>query len=143
MLSKDFRVFVDLEGHQHQYGIFPEELTESSLRPDIIFWNDMEFKVILAELTCPMEHNLEAAFVRKSLRYASLKKDLEDKGFEVSVLPFEVSARGICASTVSELLREIDFGRKKSAALKFRLSKIALSSSKTIFFKRNNRYWSS
>jgi len=103
----------------------------------------MENKVILAELTCPMEHNLEAAFVRKSLRYASLKKDLEDKGFEVSVLPFEVSARGICASTVSELLREIDFGRKKSAALKFRLSRIALSSSKTIFFKRNNRYWSS
>jgi hypothetical protein len=47
----------------------------------------MEYKVILAELTCPMEHNLEAAFVRKSLRYASLKKDLEDKGFEVSVLP--------------------------------------------------------
>jgi hypothetical protein len=104
-------------------GSFIEELTEYSLRPDIIFWNDMENKVIWAELTCPMEHNLEAAFVRKSLRYASLKKDLEEKGFKV----FEVSARGICASTVSELLREIDFGRKKSAALKFECQRLLLA----------------
>jgi hypothetical protein len=55
MISREFRVFVDLEGHQYHYGTFPEDLVESSLRPDIISWNDTENKVILAELTCPME----------------------------------------------------------------------------------------
>ena len=64
-------------------------------------------------------------------------------GFSVLISPFEVSARGICAVTVSELLREIGYGKKKSAQLKYRLSKIALSSSHAIFLKRNNRYWMS
>ena len=143
MISREFRVFVDLEGHQYHYGTFPEDLVESSLRPDIILWNDTENKVILAELTCPMEHNMEAAFIRKLLKYDSLKKELEHKGFDVSFFPFEVTARGICAVTVSEFLMNINinYGRKKSAELKYRLSKMALSSSHTIFLKRNNRYW--
>jgi len=141
VISQEFRVFVDLEGHQYQYAEFPEELVESSLRPDIILWNDTENKVILAELTCPMEHNMEAAFIRKLCKYDSLKKELEHKGFDVSFFPFEVTARGICAVTVSEFLMNINYGRKKSAELKYRLSKMALSSSHTIFLKRNNRYW--
>ncbi len=73
--------------------------------------------VILAELTCPMERNLEAAFVRKKLKYASLQKELEYYGLKVSISSFEVSARGICAVTVSELLRDIAYGKKKSVHL--------------------------
>jgi hypothetical protein len=37
MISREFRVFVDLEGHQYHYGTFPEDLVESSLRPDILY----------------------------------------------------------------------------------------------------------
>jgi hypothetical protein len=84
---------------------------------------------------------MEAAFIRKLCKYDSLKKELEHKGFDVSFFPFEVTARGICAVTVSEFLTDINYGRKKSAELRYRLSKIALSSSHTIFLKRNNRYW--
>jgi hypothetical protein len=36
------------------------------------------------------------------------------KGFDVYFLPFEVTARGICAVTVSEFLTDIIYGRKKS-----------------------------
>ncbi len=50
-------------------------------------------------------------------------------GLVYLISPFEVSARGICA--VSELLREIGYGKKKSALLKY--PKIALSSSHAIF----------
>jgi hypothetical protein len=142
MIANGFKVFVDLEGHQYHYRSFPIDIVDTSLRPDVIFWNMTERSVILAELTCPMEHNLEAAFVRKMLKYTSLQEELKEYGFTVSISPFEVSARGICASTVSELLTSIHFGKKKSAQLKFRLSKESLRSSHMIFLKRNNRYWS-
>jgi hypothetical protein len=122
------------------YGEFPEELIESSVRPDIILWNDTDNKVILAELTCPMEHNMEAAFTRKLFKCNSLKNQLEQKRFDVSLFPFEVTARGICEVTVSKFLTDPDYGTEKSAAFKYRLSKTALSSSETIFLKRNNQW---
>jgi hypothetical protein len=121
LIENGFKIFVDLEGHPFHYRDFPFNVMETSLRPDIVLWNPKTRSVILAELTCPMEHNLEAAFVRKKLKYTSLQKELEHYGLNVSVSPFEVSARGICAGTVSELLTEIKYGKKKSA---HRLSKI-------------------
>ncbi len=66
MIANGFKIFVDLEGHAYHYQNFPIDIVDTSLRPDVIFWNVKERSVILAELTCPMEHNLEAAFVRKS-----------------------------------------------------------------------------
>ncbi len=60
-----------------------------------------------------MEHNLEAAFVRKMLKYTSLQEELKEYGFTVSISPFEVSARGICASTVSEIIDEHKFWKEK------------------------------
>ena len=38
--------------------------------------------------------NFEAAHLRKKQRYAGLKSDLEEKGFTVYNLPFEVGSRG-------------------------------------------------
>jgi hypothetical protein len=143
LVEQGFKVFIDLEGHPNHYRNFPIDIVETSMRPDVILWNVKKRSVILAELTCPMEHNLEAAFIRKKLKYTTLQKELEEYGLSVLISPFEVSARGICAVTVSELLREIGYGKKKSAQLKYRLSKIALSSSQAIFLKRNNRYWMS
>jgi hypothetical protein len=52
----------------------------------------------------------------KRLLGSLAKKALDEilKGFDVYFLPFEVTARGICAVTVSEFLTDIIYGRKKS-----------------------------
>ena len=78
LVEQGFKVFIDLEGHPNHYRNFPIDIVETSMRPDVILWNVKKRSVILAELTCPMEHNLEAAFIRKKLKYTTLKKELQE-----------------------------------------------------------------
>ena len=48
----------------------------------------------LLELTCSLERNLHKANTYKSEKYDGINGDLEDKGWKVFLVPFEVSSRG-------------------------------------------------
>ena len=62
--------------------------------PDLVLVNRGEKKIIIMELTSPLEANIEAAYTRKATKYTPLKIDLEERGYSVQLVPFEIGSRG-------------------------------------------------
>ena len=59
---------------------------------DLVLLNRSEKTICLLELTCSFERNSQAGNLRKSLKYTTLKTDLEENGYECFLVPFEVGA---------------------------------------------------
>ena len=51
-------------------------------------------KIILLELTCSFESNIDSANARKNRKYQDLKEDLEARSYNVTLMPFEIGSRG-------------------------------------------------
>ena len=51
-------------------------------------------KISILELTCCFETNVEAAHSRKTNKYTFMKNDLEELGYKVDLVPFEIGSRG-------------------------------------------------
>ena len=66
----------------------------TELRPDITFFSNKLKRVILIELTCPCEENMEAWHNAKVNKYMPLKSVMENNGWNVDLLAVEVGARG-------------------------------------------------
>ena len=90
------------------------------------------------------ETNIESAHIRKSVRYHDLKKDIENEGFEVDLIPFEVGSRGQVTTRNRAAITNIFLihGLKKSAVKTIKeISKIALLSSFTLYQAHHQRTW--
>ena len=125
-------------------GTIPPDILVTQSRPDLGLLNRREQIICLLELTCSFEKNSEAAFLRKSLRYATLKNDLEDSGFKCLLVPFEVGSRGhIRRATKSNILNT--FLTMKIPAKPFHciknMAKLSLLSSYTIFHAYTQPTW--
>ena len=46
------------------------------------------------ELTCSFENSIDSANLRKSTIYLVLKTDIEEAGWNTSLVPFEIGPRG-------------------------------------------------
>ena len=66
-LSSDTRLSVDI-GDQFQ---IPEHILVTDLRPDLMWWNDNEQAIVIAELTVCFE-SFELAVSRKTIKYLDL-----------------------------------------------------------------------
>jgi hypothetical protein len=90
-------VFSDLPGCSINGATIPQDILVVSgqgSKPDLVLLNRKEKKITVLELTSPLEHNIENAYRRKLEKYTPLKTDLEEKGFNVSLVPFEIGSRG-------------------------------------------------
>ena len=100
----NLEVFSDISGFDINGGTIPPDVLVTQARPDLVLLNRHEKSICLLELTCSFERNSEAANIRKSLRYTSLKSDLEERGYKCFLVPFEVGSRGyIFKSTKSNI----------------------------------------
>ena len=140
----DLEVYCDISGLDLNGGTIPPDILVTQSRPDLVLLNRHEKIICLLELTCSFERNSEAAFLRKSLRYAALKNDLEDKGFKCLLIPFEVGSRGhIRRATKSNIFNT--FLTMKIAAKPFHciknMAKLSLLSSYTIFHAYTQPTW--
>ena len=62
-------------------------------------------QISLLELTCCFEGNKKAAETRKTNKYTYLKLDLEEKGYSVDLVPFEIDSRGhVTSENVMKLI---------------------------------------
>ena len=141
MVKQGYHVFVDIPGHKFHYDSFPAGLMYSGQRPDLILWNPEEQKVVIAELTCPMEGNISRRHDEKTVRYLGLCANLRSLNYHVELIPFEVSARGLVAESVSELLKVINIGKGSARKIRKALSCTVLEASYKIFLKRNTKNW--
>ena len=74
---------------------FPHHIVPTTLRPDVVWWDDQKKKLKLIELTVCFETSFEAAAKRKQLRYAELKQQAQREGYRTSLITLEVGSRGI------------------------------------------------
>ncbi|XP_074527636.1 uncharacterized protein LOC141791255 [Halichoeres trimaculatus] len=94
--ARDWQLRVDL-GRQLK---FPENIVETTLRPDIILSSATSKQVVLLELTVPWEERIEEANERKREKYAELVEECRGRGWRARCLPIEVGARGFAGKSL-------------------------------------------
>ena len=138
-------MYADLNGFRVNGGTVPADLCETQQRPDLVVILKEPRKVLLVELTIcwDSQPNFQAAYDRKSTRYAQLALDIEDKGWTVSNMPLELGTRGSVDKRNSVNLEIISnlCGIRAIKRFKGALSKIALLGSYRIFLARSSNSW--
>jgi hypothetical protein len=65
------------------------------------------FRIALIELTCPWDTDAKRAEERKTARYAELKEELSNQGWDCSLYLIEVGAQGDIVKSVKDCLRSL------------------------------------
>ena len=103
--AKDWVMETDLD----QQLLFPEIICSSTQRPDIVIYSVKLKKVIVVELTCPAEENIEERHSEKLGRYEILRKDCISTGWKVHLFAIEVGVRGYAACSLRTCLSKLGF----------------------------------
>ena len=100
--SWDMRVDLDKQ------LVFPTEITQTSLRPDIVMWSTAANKVLIIELTVPWEEGIPVAHEFKRSKYSDLAEECRGGGWSATIHPVEVGCRGFVGGlrSGSSVLRE-------------------------------------
>ena len=107
-LTNDWILLSDLSG----ILIFPESIAITSLRPDIVIYSKKIQRVVLIELTCPSEENMEERHDGKTKKYAHLVELCNLGGWVCDFFAVEVGARGYCAKSLPSTLKSLGFTNK-------------------------------
>ena len=122
---------------------FPLHIAFTELRPDITIFSDKLKRVILIELTCPCEENMEAWHHTKVNKYMPLKRVIENNGWNVDLFPVEVGARGYCSRSVLRCFKSFGLRNCTINTTTKQLSKCSMECSLCIWLAKNNKAWSS
>ena len=79
---------------------FPVHIAFTQLRLDIIIFSNSLGKVILIDLTCPCEENMQSWHGTRINKYLALKTVIESNGWCVELFAVEVGARGYFPKSV-------------------------------------------
>ena len=130
-------------------GTIPPDVLVTNLRPDMCIVDDSARMVVIFELTCPWDANIERSHSYKEEKYAPLIADLSTiAGYTVYNFSVEVSARGQITKANRARLKGVAFrcctdaGRISKLLTKL-CSKAALLASFSIFCARREPSWMS
>lgn len=145
-LRNGMTLYADIPGHQAPHGgTIPPNVLVTALKPDIVIVNELSEEIVVFELTCPWDSNIDRSHSYKSEKYAPLVTDLSHRHV-VSFFSVEISARG--QVTKSNQTRLKSFLHKccnctsgMSKVLTRISSKAALLSSYSIFSARREPTW--
>ena len=127
-------------------GSIPPDVIVTAQRPDLVVINRNLKSVIILELTCPWDSNVDRSHEFKMDKYAALVKDLSAE-FKTELYCVEVSVRGQLSKSnrsrlKSFLLKTTGLSRSYCINLLNSVSKAALLSSFSIFTAREDILWS-
>ena len=94
--ASDWVLIADLNSNY----CYPVHIAFTQLTPAITIFSNNLRKVILIELTCPCEENMESWHSTKINKYLALKTIIESNGWCVELFAVEVAARGYCSKSV-------------------------------------------
>ena len=121
--------------------IFPEEVTHTTLRPDIVIWSRSPKYMILIELTVPWEERVEEAYETKKGKYQELADTCRERGWKTWVFPVEVGCRGFPSQSVWKMLGAVGMrGKQRKSAIQA-LGKAAERASSWLWIRRNDKEW--
>ena len=135
-----------MPGYQAPHGgKIPPHILVTALNPDIVIISSLSDEIIVFELTCPWDRNINLSHNHKSEKYAPLITDLSSTKV-VSFYPVEVSARGQVTKDNQSRLKSFVIKccttpRAISKSLIRISSKAALLSSYSIFSARAEPTW--
>ena len=122
--------------------VVPSFIAVTTLRPDILIFSVSSKTVVLIELTCPCEENMEEWHKTKFHKYEALAEAIRKNGWSVHLFAVEVGARGYCSLTVKSCFLRLGFGCKAINKLIKKLSAEALKTSFEIWLSRDSFDWS-
>ena len=128
---------MDLDGNY----CFPIHIAFTQLRPDITIFSNALRKVILIELTCPCEENMESLHSTNINKYLALKTTVESNGWSVELFAVEVGARGYCCKFVLCCHKRLGFNNNPIRNNIKKLSKCSVECFFSIWLARNNKEW--
>ena len=136
-LANDWFLLSDLgEGYQ-----FPGHIGISTLRPDIVMYSNLLKRVILIELTCPCEENMECWHNVKLNKYSVLVNIIRSNGWCVDIFAIEVGARGYCSRSVTSCLKALGFSNKLAFSTAKTVGQTSMKSSFCIWLARDSKMW--
>ena len=117
---------------------FPTHIVPTDLRPDIVWWNDVEKTVVLVELTIPFDTLMDSAHERKQAKYDHLLTAAKQKGFHASLITLEIGARGMPhAPGVRALQEALKLPRSAFCKLLTNVVRAAIVGSFSVWVQRN------
>jgi hypothetical protein len=132
---------VIVDGGTSKNYIFPPDIAITIQRPDICILSRSERKILLLELTVPIEERVVAAATRKTIRYRNLANDIASNNWECHLFSIEVGSRGNDASSLGRCLASLGFTRRERQQLQRTVSDTARKASYFIYLKRNDPTW--
>jgi hypothetical protein len=120
---------------------FPAHICPSNKRPDIVLYSDSSKQVILIELTCPIEENINTSHAYKIARYHSLKSQISSNGWNCALKCIEVGARGFVGYSALKCLRSLGFQHSKARSICKKLSKASSICSQAIYNCHHAKHW--
>ena len=111
----------------------------TQLRPGITIFSNNLRKIILTELTCPCEENMESWHSTKINKYLALKTIRESNRWCVEVFAVEVGASGYCSNSIA--FKKLGFNNTFIKNTIKTLSKSSTECSFCIWLARNNKDW--
>jgi hypothetical protein len=91
-------LYCDLDGLEAPGGeSIPADIMVQAQRPDLVIVDRSvygRFRIALVEVTCPWNTDAKRAEKRKTARYADLKEELSNQGWDCSLYLIEVGAHG-------------------------------------------------
>jgi hypothetical protein len=87
---KDWEMLVDLEKQLK----FPQWIFSTKLRPDMVLYSTSKKILVIIELTCPSEENIELRHAEKTAKYEDLEMECRKNGWKTRFFAVEVGARG-------------------------------------------------
>ena len=137
-LSNDWVLVADLDGGL----LFPGHIAVSAQRPDIVIYSNSLKKVLLIELTCPCEENMEAWHSQKVSKYSCLVNTIRTNGWCVDMFAIEVGARGYCSRSLTLCLRRLGLSNKLAFSTARKVGQTSMKASFCIWLGRSSREWS-
>ena len=134
--ASDWQVLSDLDSL-----VIPPYLAITQLRPDVLIISKSTFTVIILELTCPCEENMESWHITKTDKYSNLCNEIKSNGWSVHFFAVEVGARGYCSETTRFCLKRLGFQNKLSRSTLKSLSQTSIRASFYIWLARNHKEW--
>ena len=133
-----------MEGHWLNGGTIPPDILTTQQRPDLIILDRQTKSITILELTCSFEKNIEAAHIRKAIKYNDLKIDLESRGWSSNIVPFEIGSRGHVTKrnklSIYKTMKNWNIKVNQNTLIK-NLSKISLLCSFTLFQAHSQPSW--
>ena len=135
--ASDWKLNADFNGA----ATIPFFLTQTTDRPDIVIYSKSKRKVIIIELTCPVEENFEIRHIEKSIKYNPLILEIQKNDWQVDSFAVEVGARGYCSTSLKQCFRALGFSSKQVRDSLPSIGRISLECSFHIWLSRNTSEW--